>query len=219
MTVLVIAPHQDDEVLGCGGTIRRLAERGEDVAVFSMCLKSFDHKVDRVEEYRAQCRQACKVLGARILKFGSFETEVFYRHFREIMAEVATMIQEVRPKLVLFPHYGDLHQDHRTTSEACGFALRTVGGTFVETAAMYEVGGSTGQLFREGFTPNLYVPLSEEWVKSKVEAMKCYDSELRENHPRSEVGIRLAAKMRGMEIGCEFAEAFVLHRGITRWLD
>ena len=64
------------------------------------------------------------------------------------------------------------------------------------------------------FLPNWFVNI-EEYYEIKMNALKCYDSEMREYpHPRSYEGIEILSKYRGAIIGCKYAEAFMLGRNI-----
>jgi len=148
------------------------------------------------------------------VKFLPFETEILGESFREVMAEIAETVKEWRPEMMFFPFDHDLHQDHRTASEACGLALRGIQKSPVKTALMYEVGGSTGQRFGHPFVPNWYVPIGWKDLRVKVTAMLCYGTELRVGSFRSREGIETMAAMRGMEAGTRWAEAFHLYRRI-----
>ena len=90
--------------------------------------------------------------------------------------------------------------------------------TFVKKIYSFEIPSSTEWNFtndKKYFRPNLYCNINDT-VKSKVEALKQYKSELRKwPHPRSLKAINLSLKKNGSVIGCNYAEAFVVGRIIT----
>jgi len=217
MDVMVLAPHQDDEVLGCGGTIARLTRLGHKVLICSLGLKVFDHKPTDVEKYREQAKDAAELLGASIA-FDNFETEIFDRSWRELMVAIAQYVEINKPDVVFIPFDGDLHQDHRATSMAARFSLR--GFDHVSTRSkyspykvlMYQVLGSTGHNFTEPFLPNVFIPLSDVDTLKKLKALAIYDTEARISHPRDSEVVTCSMRVHGAAIGTKWAEAFQLYR-------
>jgi len=216
--LLVVAPHQDDEVLGCGGLMRRVLGEGGEVHVLSLCDKVVDHERARVEEYRAHLRGALDVLFSGIAPatfrstFCGFETEVLYTKWRDVMVQISEQADKVGATVLALPWRHDLHQDHRTASMAGRFA----GRAFSSRAVLeYEVAGSTDQQSDVAFCPNVYLPLESYDVTLKQEALRQFEGELRPwPHPRSEEGVKVQAQFRGMQIGALFAEAFCLYRTV-----
>ncbi len=119
------------------------------------------------------------------------------------------------------PWGGDLNKDHRLIFEAALVAARPVAKNTVKKLLCYETlsetewGPKYGKLQFTNFSPNVYEDISNE-IKTKIQAMKLYKSELRKYpHPRSLKIIEALARKRGSEAGLKFAEAFMLIREIN----
>ena len=126
-SVLVLAPHPDDESVGAGGTIRLLADAGAAVVVVfatsgEATIGSPDHPEEVASRRRSEAMAACRLLGAtpRFLDHpdGSLSgaTDV-------LAGEVGAVIEELSPDAVFLPWFADGHPDH----EACTVALSTLG--------------------------------------------------------------------------------------------
>src|SRR5690606_14287262 len=124
---LIIAPHYDDEVLGCGGLLSRCPDGS---AVLFMCGRTYTHSKD----YREDCRStkqayvhACKVkdlLGYEHVFHAAFDDELLHRYFNDAVERIEFALNAWRPDLVLIPSIGDLNQDHKTTAHAAMIACR-----------------------------------------------------------------------------------------------
>lgn len=139
MKVLVVAPHADDEVLGCGGFMAKLAKAGHEVHVLVMCDRSEGHSFDPqlVEYLQDCCRRANAILGVKQVHFAHLHEERLDRSLSEVIVPMERYIAWLRPTLVLIPHRGDVNQDHRAVFEAALVATRTLGnweGKFEELA-------------------------------------------------------------------------------------
>ncbi|WP_338668959.1 PIG-L deacetylase family protein [Pseudodesulfovibrio methanolicus] len=223
--VLVVAAHHDDEVLGCGGTMARLAEAGHPVvsAVLgqgAVCRESAMDASEReaVEAMMArQAAAAARVLGAKFVQTGMFPDNAFDSvPLLDIVRCVESVIERVRPQLILTHHGGDLNVDHRLTARAVQTAARPLPGSGVRTILAFEVLSSTEwtPVEEPGFRPDVFVDVAAR-LDRKIEAMGCYESELQAfPHPRSEGGIRHLAGFRGGSAGLAAAEGFALVRSV-----
>ena len=115
MNILVIAPHPDDEVLGCGGTIARHARNG-DKAHLCIVTKAYtpDWSKDFVKNRAAEVKEANRILGITKTHFLDFPTAkldtIPQKDLNKALSDVA---EEVKPDIVYIPHKGDLNFDHR----------------------------------------------------------------------------------------------------------
>ena len=215
--ILVIAPHMDDEVLGCGGTISRHVDEGHSVTVCVCANRVYDHKFSYQADNgeRKSCEDARKILGYGRIVHLNLPDEQLDRSQIELIVPIEQIIKETIPQIVYFPHRGDNHQDHRAVFEAVRVACRPFAEVRVSCLRVYEVISSTDQVsgYSEWpFQPNFYVDISHV-LERKLKAMSCYAREERIfPHPRSLEGINVQAKKRGMEIGLEAAEAFMVMR-------
>jgi LmbE family N-acetylglucosaminyl deacetylase len=213
MKILVIAPHPDDEVVGCGGTIAKHAEKLDEVY---LCIVTKGYTPDWSEELLKnrpkEVEKVNKILGIKKTYFLDFPTvkldTIPQKNLNDSIFEVVT---EVKPEIVYMPHKGDLNKDHRLVFEATLVATRPVGEHKVRKMLSYEALSSTewGNPI-EAFVPNVYIDVSKT-IERKIEAMKVYESEMKPYpHPRSLEVVDALAKKRGSEVGVKFAEAFML---------
>jgi LmbE family N-acetylglucosaminyl deacetylase len=225
MNVLVIAAHPDDEVLGCGGTIARLAAEGAAVSILILAngltsRADFDPVKDtvklRVHHERAQ--RAGKLLGAKEVIFGGFpDQKMDTVPLLDVTQAIEREIARVQPEFVFTQHGGDLNMDHVITFRATMTATRPMAGSPVKRLYSYEVGSSTEwafQQFEPRFHPQVFFDVAAQ-LETKIAAMQIYESEAREfPHPRSPEALRAAARRWGSTVGVHAAEAFCCVREI-----
>ncbi len=217
MKILVIAPHPDDEVLGCGGTIAKQAKNGDEVFL-CIVTKAYtpDWSDDFIEKRAKEIERSNKILGFKktfFLDFPAAKLDTIAQ--KEINHGIDNVIKEVKPEVVYIPNESDLHKDHKIVFHSSLVALRPAHNGFVKKVLSYEVLSETDWAGPENnFYPNVYEDISKT-IEEKIEAMKAYASELRESpHSRSLEIIRALAQLRGAQANVNFAEAFKLIREI-----
>lgn len=216
MKILIIAPHPDDEVLGCGGAIAKFNERGDEVY---LCIATSGYAPDWSKEFLEsrpkEIERANKILGIKKAHFLDYPTvKLDTIPQKELNEAISKVITEVGPDILYIPHKGDLNKDHRLVFEASLVATRPADYK-IKSILSYETLSETewGQSI-ESFIPSVYVDISETFER-KIEAIKAYKSELKQYpHPRSLEIIEALAKKRGSEAGLKFAEAFMLIKEI-----
>ena len=110
----------------------------------------------------------------------------------------------------------DANNDHRLVYRSTVMATRPCNVPRVKKLMCYEVPSSSGWSFEGSFDCNVFVALTKDELTKKIEALKCYERELRSfPFPRSEEGIRAWAKFRGMQCGVKYAEGFRLVRSFV----
>lgn len=222
MTVLVLAPHPDDETLGCGGTIARLADEGHNVVVGLVTGPGEgEHPLYGPEGFqviRAELAAACKVLGVARIEAVNLPTVLVPDLPRHVLNKaVFELIEEVKPELMFVPFPFDLHGDHREVFHAASVAWRPYLplGRLIREVHCYEVPSETHlniPYVEPGFTPNLFYDVSAH-IDRKIEAFSCFASQVQEPPmPRSLDALRALATYRGSQIGVSAAEAFVTVR-------
>lgn len=211
--ILILAPHGDDEVLGCGGTICKHLENGDHVTV--AFLKA---PYDRRSEIQLINTELSKnILGYNKKILLNLNIDDFFNKTLFITKLEEIIINE-KPDCIYSTFCSDLHQDHRALFEALNSSCRTWGQHRVKKILLYETISSTNQgLYShfQPFSPNYYVVLNKAYIDKKINAMKCYYEEIKDdNHLRSVDNILHHAKSRGREIMEPYAEAFYLIRNI-----
>ena len=223
MTVLVFAAHPDDEVLGCGGTIARLAQEGQDVcvAILGEGITSRYQQRERanqrlVEALHVRCHEVGELLGAREVLLHDLPDNRFdVVPLLDVVKIVEDLVADLQPHTV-YTHCGaDLNIDHVVLHRAVLTATRPALKCPVQELLTFEVPSSTewafGQ-FAPSFEPNVFVDITTT-LEIKVRAMALYESEGREcPHPRSSESLRALARWRGSTVGMGAAEAFSLVR-------
>lgn len=217
MNILVIAPHMDDEVLGCGGTIAKHVGDKDNIFVCFIAHRIYNHKFDR-EKNEIEKKHACKakkILCYKELQFFELKDERLDVSAQDIIIRLEKYVARIKPEIVYVSFMGDNNQDHRAVFDAARVVLRPIAAPFIKRIYMYEVPSSTEQspsLPQTTFLPNYYVNITE-FIDKKIKSFRCYKTERRGYpHPRSEEALRILAQKRGIEIGFEYAEAFMILR-------
>ncbi|GLV29228.1 LmbE family protein [Sphingobium sp. TomTYG75] len=217
---LVIAPHPDDEVLGCGGTIARLAAMGRHVeVVIATQGKPPRFTAVQVERVQAEARQAHEVLGVARTHFLDFEAAALDCLPRaELNEGIAAVVAESRPDALFLPFLGDLHFDHGLIFEAAMVAARPVGAHYPRRILAYETVSETNwaaPYLTPPFQPHVFIDISEH-LDQKIEAFGCFESQVRPfPNERSFETLRALAQVRGSCVSRRAAEAFVLIREVA----
>ena len=219
MKVLIIAPHMDDEVLGCGGTIARHVDQGDQVTICVVAHRVYDHRFDAAsqDEEMAACLSAQEVLGYQNLRFLDLPDERLDEGVQRIIVPLEKVVGEADAEIVYVNHRGDVNQDHQAVFRASMVACRAYSDARPRRLCSYEVPSSTEQMpgiAESAFVPNHYIDVSAS-LERKVEALMCYKREVRPfPHPRSPEALRALAAKRGSEVGAPAAEAFIILRDL-----
>ena len=222
--VLVIAPHADDEILGCGGVIARHIHNGDsvDICVATNASRGAPELFSsvQIETIRAEAEQAHRLLGVNqtnFLEFPAPDLENFPAY--KIANTLSDYILRIKPSDLYLPFPGDLHTDHRVIYRAALVAARPPYAPFVKKILCYETLSETEwtpKFSDTQFSPNVFVDI-ENFIDLKAQAMECFKSQIKEEpNPRSINAIKALSRFRGSTVNCRFAEAFMLERLIDR---
>jgi LmbE family N-acetylglucosaminyl deacetylase len=222
-SILVIAPHADDEVLGAGGLMMKAAREGATVHVVFMAVDALKHwGLDEPTTLEGRIAEIDDV-AARL----GFTYEILYAG-RDLIEQLDTVSQREmvnlfedaynrhRPDLLLLPHGEDFDQDHRHTYRAAFAAARPIPQSlskfFPKNIWTYEI---PKIIWSDApFKPHMYVDITDT-IDDKIDGVKLYPSQLREEpHIRSPENVRALAYLRGSEIGVDYAEAFHVLRSV-----
>lgn len=217
MKILVIAPHPDDEILGCGGVMAKHIAHGDEVYV---CIVTSS----RVEKYRNMhtdyARKVNAFIGVKDIFFFNYPTvELISVNNRDFTNSFNELVKNIQPEIVYIPFYGDMHTDHKMVSDAAMVALRPYSAPTVKAIFAYETLSETGWNYPnadKAFIPNTYEDISD-FIDVKIHAMEMYETKITTPpHPRSAEGISVLAKYRGGTVGFDYAEAFMCIRIIKK---
>jgi len=213
-SVLVVAAHADDEVLGCGGTLAKHVAAGDDVfAVFlTNGVGSRPESLGSAEIHR---RQAAHKVGAilgltEIVQYDFPDNKLDSVPLLEIVQRLESLLDRLQPAIIYTHHAGDLNIDHRIAFQAVLTACRPLPGVSVQEIYSFEVLSSTEWAGPDGpvFVPNVFVDIGEQ-LEIKRLALEAYDLEMRPApHSRSVRHSMLLAEHRGYSVGVSAAEVF-----------
>ena len=216
-SVLVVAPHPDDEVFGPGGTLLRHLAEGDAVHVV-ICTRGEEERFgrDQVERVQAEARQVHAFLGvsgAHYLELPAARLDSVPG--AEINAALETVFQAVKPNTVYIPHAGDLHRDHQLIFQAAMVCSRPRGREHPHRVLAYETVSETewyAPSITPAFVPNVFVDITP-YIDKKLQACGMYNSQIRPApHQRSIEALRALSISRGHAVGVRHAEGFVLVR-------
>ena len=211
MNILVIAPHPDDEVLGMGGTIKKLSKKNKII----LCVVSEgataqykDKKMIKVR--RDSCKKTAKILGISQTIFLDYPDMRLNLSHLDINKKLEEIIEKYRPEIVYTAPKNDLNLDHQMVFNSTLVACRPKSG--VKQILCYEIQGNT----KVPFVPNVFENIEKEFPY-KIKGFKMYKSEIEEfPNPRSIIAIENLAIQRGIESGTKKAEAFELIRVVNQ---
>jgi len=216
---LVIAPHPDDEILGCGGTIARLAKMGREVHV-GIVTRGVPPRFspEATETVRREATRAHETLGvSRTHWLGLPAAELDQVPHADLNQAMGALLADVVPDTVFLPFIGDIHLDHQLVFTSALVAVRPRAMTFPQRVYAYETLSETNwyaPYVTPGFHPNVFVDISET-RDLKVDAFRQYQSQVQQfPNERSVEAIEALAALRGATVHRAAAEAFVLLREV-----
>lgn len=210
--IMVFAPHPDDDVLGCGGSIVKHRRKGRKVKVVYLTSGEAGSPVlhpdglNRVREEEAvQALSALEIEDPVFLRLPDGGIEVN----APSLAAVVGLLRRERPEIIYLPHAGDVHRDHLKTHELVLESCRRAAGPWhpqcgrhsweVDWILAYEVWAPLGEV-------NMVEDISP-FMEIKLEAMRRHKSQL--EHIAYDEGIRGLNRFRGISSGRgEYCECF-----------
>ena len=220
--ILIVVAHADDESLGCGGTIARHVDEGDNVAIIFMTNGvSSRIEIDSgdIESRQSTMMLAMKNLGVNNITCFDFpDNKMDSVPLLDVTKSIENIIDTFQPTIVYTHFAHDLNIDHRITHQAVMTACRPQKQSSISKIFSFEVLSSTewNSPSVESFSPQYFVDINKYWDK-KLQALNCYKEELRVfPHSRSIECIEALAIYRGCTNGMKKAEAFHIERIILK---
>ncbi len=218
MNYLLVVAHPDDEVLGCGASMKKWSLNGDtvDICIMSTEAKARAHR-PQDKELDDDLNNSAQFLGVNNkfeATFPNIEMNTV-PHIRLVQFIESAMI-ESEPDIIVTHHPSDTNNDHLQTSLACQEAIRLFQRRtdvkpikefwFMEIQSSTDWAVNTGLNF---FKPNVWVEVGEQGIDDKLKALSMYRGVMRPYpHPRSNEAIKGLAAYRGGQVGFVYAEAF-----------
>lgn len=216
--VSVILAHPDDEVLGCGGSIARLASEGASIHILIMATGLTSRgEVDpkALDILKHQSKEAADILGAVCVEFADYpDNAMDTLPMLEVVKTVEGFLYKTEPDIIFTHHSGDINIDHDITQRAVLTAARMLPNTKPIEILACEVLSSTefGPVDKR-LKPHCYIRVSDDDLQTALDALGCYKGEIRSwPHPRSKEALMHQLRLRGAECGWGAAEVFEILR-------
>jgi len=223
--ILVLSPHADDELLGCGGTLLKLKQQ-KDIniqLVLMSCFTSFmNHlqcEVTADERYREFIECSSYISTEKPIYL--FPKRLEDVSSSKIITEIDYVIRYFKPTTIFIPE-PSYHQDHQITYK-CGIAScrPTFGHQSIKDIYLYEIPTSIWSGAENIYHPNIYSDITP-FVDTKISIFQQiyksqYSESLREK--LSDKGIRSYANYRGIESNFDYAETFMLLKSTNHFGD
>jgi len=216
--ILVVAVHPDDETLGCGGTLLKHKNNGDEIFWLIITSPTLNHPYGFTQEVID--KRIClvnqiteKYKFHKVISL-NYPTQLLHTvDLRDMIKKIDAVFNEIKPNVVYTMFSNDLHSDHRVAFEAVYSCTKSFRNPFIEAIYMMETLSETEfapAMQSTSFIPNVYVDITD-YFDQKIEIMKLYETELMEEpYPRSLSSIEALARVRGSRCGVKYAEAFML---------
>ena len=216
--VLVVVAHQDDETIGCGGTIYQHHLNGDKV----FCLSFTDGVSARVSEQKnVKSRQNSSIKASKILKFKWIKNIKIFDDNKldkypllDLIKIIEKTKMQIKPDIVYTHYYKDLNVDHKAVSMATITAFRPLKKEKCKEILFFEIPSSTDYSPYE-FVPNYFVDISKYW-NLKKKALLAYGSEIKNQKSSRDIGsLESFYKFRGSSVGLKMCESFFIYKKIS----
>src|SRR5215472_1231954 len=218
--ILVVAPHPDDETLGCGGTLLRHKDGGDEIHWLIVTKRSEEFgyakaKIERLVHQISEVKRLYNFDSVHHLDFDALNIDD--SKLLQLVSKIGAVMKHIEPDTVYAPFSGDVHSDHRVIFDAVAGCAKWFRYPYVKRILAYEVISETDfdiNPQNPTFRPNVFVDISL-YLERKLQIMKVYADEMADfPFPRSEQALRALASVRAAACGVAAAEAFVLLKEI-----
>lgn len=221
--ILVVVAHADDEAIGCGGTLIKHREAGDEVRIIFMTDgvgARNEAETHQVKERLAAQKNCCQQLNINdFYNLDYPDNKMDSIALIDVVKSIEEVIRSYAPSIIYTHHGGDLNIDHQVVHRAVMTAARPLPNSTIDKILTFEVNSSTewsNENIGANFSPNYFVDISQELSEKEI-LLKHYQEEMHTYpHSRSIEAILNRNKVRGSDVGQEAAEAFILVRSLIR---
>ena len=215
--ILVIAPHPDDETLGCGGTL--LKHKSFNDQIHWLIITNITEKdgwgIEKVNLRQKEIEKVSNAYGFKsVIKLDFPTMKLDTIPISELVNKISTVIKKIKPHFIYLNNLNDIHTDHQIAFKSVMSSVKSFRHPYIRRILNYETLSETEFAALSegdhGFQPNVFVDITK-YFEQKRKIMLEYDGEVMDPpYPRSLDVIEALAKYRGSRIGVKYAEAFSL---------
>ncbi|MDG1974399.1 MAG: PIG-L family deacetylase [Flavobacteriaceae bacterium] len=218
--VLVVAIHPDDETLGCGGTLLKHKESGDEIHWLIATEMTVEHgfKESVVRKRKEEIQKVNRLYNFdSINRLGFPTTKIDNNDISFLVNKISKIFNQIKPDTVYLPFKSDVHSDHRCFFNAAFSCTKSFRYPFIKRVYMMETLSETEfapSTKEDSFIPNIFIDISD-YIDKKIDIMKVFESEIGDHpFPRSVRNIKALATFRGASSNCNYAESFMLLKEI-----
>ena len=217
--ILILSPHADDEILGCGGFISKYSKLKYQINVLILTNANIGapeiYSPQLIKKIRNESKEANNFIGTNNLYFENLPALNLNNYpIYKITNIINKYISKSNPEIILIPSKNDIHEDHKIIFNAAKVSTRFNKKRNLKKILSYEVLSETEWNEDEkSFNPNYFVSLDKSDIMKKVKAFLKYKSQVKKSpHPRSKEAIINLSKVRGSQVFTKYAEAFKVEK-------
>lgn len=219
-SVLVIAPHPDDETFGCCGTLLRHKFEGDTIhwLIVTRMDSLIGFSKEQIAHREVQLQRVTDIYGFdSVNRLDFITTRLDEMPMGDVVGSISSVVKSISPNTIYLPYRGDVHTDHKVVFDAVISCTKWFRYPCIRRILAYETLSETEFGINpdsNGFRPNVFVDTSA-YMDKKLEILDAYATELGSfPFPRSIEAVKAQATLRGTTAGCRAAEAFMLLKEI-----
>ena len=220
--VLVVAPHADDESLGCGGTLLRHIANGDEVhwLLVTGMSEEAGFTPAQIQKRQEEIATVTQMYGfASVIEMQLPPAQLDKLTLGDVIGGISGAIKTLQPETIYTVYRSDAHTDHQIVFDAVASCSKTFRYPCVKKLLCFETVSETDFSVRPedpGFRPNYFVDISA-FLERKLEILAQFESEMGEfPFPRSNQAITALSQVRGAQAGVNAAEAFMLLKEVVK---